>query len=1221
MKLLRTSFSHLVREKVIQGQSRLWPEPADVPIEQLVQHVSAHTGVFEYQLDNHTETGLSSGNFYNQGAMGYGDPPIGPGTKPYTSFLSNKTPNLTAVDAGVMTGDPDVTPSVSLQDVSFKGFGATYAVGQAQQYRYIEPDNPLNCQAGNGKHVLFSVSGLKGDVGDYTAVGWSGDEANILNFVYETTGETSYNVYVERGDGTLVSTPQSYRHFVNSYGRMMPVSIFLNEDGTGTFRVDNSTTTFNITTMQDKDVLNYSMPIGGTLGIKISGLTPHVDIASFGMTAAISRLTNVAVNDNDDSDNCGDVGLPPFIHGVTCSPIRGAEQPESTDWQFPSLVHSSTDDWTAFSENNPVVPYGLSAVMDNQTFDTRGVATGTLSADLDIYLTQASIADRIGGANVTNSIEAINIKAYNAATFNNSELAVKIHDTLGDWDTDWTVFPGLNDDPSLDSHVTFFSKLSGGFDCNSFEFSDFKQDMVIKLRAQNPGISAPDRTPPESSGEEETGTVDVDPGTPAQSNMDCCTDAAINQILTLTTNIGHPYFEDADGGIQQLSSEEGYDHNALSLVGVNGSDGYRSVTVLVSKTEDVTWLLSGVGSSECWPTAVRLTNPTNGECYTGIAQRLDNRSDIVPKIYDGPATTGETYSAQFSSFKDSQGNPADPEVFLYQGEDFETDWRRMNVLGWEVKLYFGSAEPSASCCSIPAGGTDPESEQPESQQPGSTFTNITTNYLFHNCQMSAPINVSTGHSYVGMQGPPVSEFSRDGSILIRAWKQKWEDSTTYISSVEVLKIDFDTEGNMVTSRVKNLRSNIASSYWGHCAAINDDGTIIAVADKGVAHASGAHGVIVMHKLDLANETIAETQIIYLPLSNQDYTIDGKAGSYDYETIEKRNLNVRLSGDGKIMIASFAQNYTAANPKSIFIYNLNESNQQYELVQTINGIGFQDIKLSKDGTTLVVKCGYFPAGNGYGSYEAGDYLNAAADFDPLYFHGLKIFKKNTQNTFVENASLSIFDLGIEEAVRTADVDWNMPIALAFGGILDINRYGNAIVYQFPDQVQSYGWGNRAFLIPADVQEAYNTDRTGPVAVITWDGTNWNRLGDFFLYDSGTVGYQFRSPDTGSRQPTAGGISENGTLLMLPSRNFDISSDYKMNFNFMKWTGSSWSKITREVWSNGSNWLTTGHMSSCMSKQPHPTGKSLIGFLGTYDNNVPTAQWAFTFSEECSTELLG
>ena len=485
MKLLRTSFSHLIREKIIQGQSKLWPEPVNIPIEALMANVSGHTGTFEYQADNHTETNLPTGSYYNQGAMGYGEPPVGPGTKPYHSFISNKTINLNAIDASIYTGNPSVTPSISIENVSFKGFGVTYAIGQARQYRFLDLDSQLECKAGNGKHIIFSISGLKGSVSDYEAAGWSSDVDNMLNFVYTTTGDKSYTIHIERGDGTLVSTPQSYSHFVDSYTRMMPMSVVLNEDGTGTIRVDNSTTTFSINTMTDKDALNYSMPVGGTLGLKISGLTPHVDVSGFGMQAPICRLTNIAVNDNDDSDGCGNIGLPPFIHGVTCSPIRAGETPESAEWEFPNLVHSPTGEWTAFSENNPTVTYGLSAVMDNQTFDTRGVATGALSADLEIYLTRDSIVNKISGANVTNTIEAINIKAYNAATFNGSDLAVKIHDSTDTWDTNWVVFPGLYDDPEIDSHVTFFSKLSAGQTCHDFEFSDFDQDMILKLRAQS----------------------------------------------------------------------------------------------------------------------------------------------------------------------------------------------------------------------------------------------------------------------------------------------------------------------------------------------------------------------------------------------------------------------------------------------------------------------------------------------------------------------------------------------------------------------------------------------------------------------------------------------------------------------------------------------------------------------------------------------------------------
>lgn len=1023
MKLLRTSFSHLVREKIIQGQSQLWPEPADVPIENLISNVSAHTGKFEYQSDNHTETGLQTGNYYNQGAMGYGDPPIGPGTKPYMSFLSNKTKNLNALEVGIMTGDPSVTPSISIENVSYKGFGATFAVGQPQQYRYIELDNQLDCQAGFGKHVLFSISGLKGSVGDYTSAGWGGESDNVLNFVYETTGEVEYKVYVERADGTLISTPQTYSHFVNSYGRLMPISIFLDETGNGTFRVDNSTTTFSINTMTDKDALNYGMPTAGSLGLKISGLTPHVDIAEFGMTATISRLTNVAVNDNDDTDGCGDVGLPPFIHGITCSPIRGAESPDSAEWEFPSLVHSTTGKWTAFSENNPTVSYGLSAIMDNQTFDTRGVATDSLSADLEIYLTQDSIANKIAGANVTNTIEAINIKAYNAATFNQSQLAVKIHDTTDNWDTDWTEFPGLYDDPEVDSHVTFFSKLSGGETCHDFEFSDFEQDMVIKLRAQNPLV---------------------------------------------------------DGG------------------------------------------------------------------------------------------------------GDSQNE---------------------------------------------GGGIDPPDDGGASDDGGGVFVNKFTNYLFHNCIPTTGVGPGYYHysvdSIASKVGPHKSEFSRNGSIMLRMFTPvtNGEPAAVYLNEVE-----FDDTGVVLDSPpIARLQSNLATGYWGKSGCISDDGTVIAVADIGVTNASGGHGVVVMHKLSLDTSTVNETHVITPPLTNNDYTIDQTAGSKDYESLSQRNMHVDMSGDGKTVVIQFAQNYTAANPKSIFIYNLNESTQQYDLVQTINGIGYNDIKLCKDGSTLAVICGYFPAtsltGTTHvpGELEAGDYLGDSETYDSLYFHGLKIFRKNGQGEFVENTSLSIFDLGIEEAVKTPDIDWSMPISNAFGYLFDISRDGSAIMYQLPDRMGVAGIGNgnaRTWLEPIRSQQGLGWDWTGPVAVITWDGTDWTKLGGNFLYDNGNDGFHFLRNHIGS-----GGISEDGTLLMLPSRNFydDSTGLYTVNINFMKWNGSSWSKMSKIIHQDNDRAVETGWYS--MSKQPHPAVNSLVGGMHANARNRDSLKLICTFSPECSTELIG
>jgi hypothetical protein len=459
MKLLRTSFSHLVREKVISGLNQLWPEPADVPVENLINHVSAHTGNFEYQEDNHTELDLTNGSFFNQGAMGYGEPPAGPGTKPYVSYLSNKVYNTQADDTGIYTGDPSITPSITLKDVHFSGFGATFAIGQAEQYRFTADSGNLDCQCAIGKHILVSIGGLKGAPGDYAAAGFSTNPGERLDLVYETTGELSFSVYVQRGDGTVVTTPQTYNHPVSTYGRLMPIHVTLNESGVGSFRVDSSVTTFDIRTMVDPNELNYKMPTSGWLNVRFNGLDPTPSITAFGMTGAISRLTNLAVNDNDASDGCHTtVGLPPFIHGVPATPIRRAAEYGDAGWEFPLSVVDSTDSWSAFSENNPEVEYGLNAIMDNQTFDLRGVATTACSADLDIQLSKDAIDSRINGAATTNSVEAVNFKLYNAATFNNSEIAMKLHDADDRWRTDWTSFPGIYDDPSIDSHVSFYCK-------------------------------------------------------------------------------------------------------------------------------------------------------------------------------------------------------------------------------------------------------------------------------------------------------------------------------------------------------------------------------------------------------------------------------------------------------------------------------------------------------------------------------------------------------------------------------------------------------------------------------------------------------------------------------------------------------------------------------------------------------------------------------------------
>lgn len=481
MKKIRTSFNQFVREKVLHGVSGTWPEAKNVPINVLMSDVvSAYTGLVEYQDVNHTETGLSAGSFYNQGPMGYGPPPIGPGTSPFSCFLSNKVLNAQATDNGVMTGDPNITPAITVKDLHYSGAGCTFAIGQATQYRYdTEPAAKVDMKTQlNQPHDLVILHGLRSSA---DAQGITGAPENDIKFMYNQTGELTFQLYILRGSNEMIGTPQSFNHYVDSYGRMMPVHFVLNADGTGEFRVDNAKITFDITSTEftGGSGINawwYTPPTSGTIGLTISGLTPYSTGAVFGMTAPISRLTNVAVNDNDGSDT----GLPPFIHGVPCTPIRRGVDPTDATWEFPKLVNDAFDNWTPFSENNPTVTYGLSAVMDSQTFDTRGVATGTLSADLDIYMSKQSIVDRLNGSSVTDDVEAINIKAYNAATFNDNDLAIKIHDSTANWDTSWTVFDGLYEDPEIDSHVTFFQKA----DTSQFTINDFNNDLIFKIRAQ-----------------------------------------------------------------------------------------------------------------------------------------------------------------------------------------------------------------------------------------------------------------------------------------------------------------------------------------------------------------------------------------------------------------------------------------------------------------------------------------------------------------------------------------------------------------------------------------------------------------------------------------------------------------------------------------------------------------------------------------------------------------
>lgn len=477
-KRLRTSFNQFVREKVIQGINNDRPVPENMPLDQLVPEIHSYLGYVEYQEENHNTTGPSSGNYYVQGPMGYGPPPAGPGTEPFKCFLSNKVLNNSASSYGVMTGQPDLTPSVKLNNIHYSGVGCTFSVGLATQYRYTS-DPSVKVDKGidvDREHELVTIHGLNSTTTPLE------HPDNALHFIYKITGDKTFQLLIKRGAGEVIGTPQSYTHPVNAYGRMLPVHFELKSDGSGEFRVDNAKIIFDITSSaftggSGTGAWSFQMPVQDTLSITINGLRPYNTGSSFGMSAAISRLTNVAVNDNNPLPCSNDVGIPPFIHGVSCTPIRKSINPGDAGWEMPSSVHDGMNMWTPFSETDPSVSYGLSAIMDNQTFDTRGVATSALSASLDIFLDKQSFTSRIDGASVTDDIEAINVMAYNAATFDGSDFAIQISGH-----TDWEVFPGLYDDPTIDSHLSFYHKQ--GSDCPQFSVNDFNTDLVFKIRAQ-----------------------------------------------------------------------------------------------------------------------------------------------------------------------------------------------------------------------------------------------------------------------------------------------------------------------------------------------------------------------------------------------------------------------------------------------------------------------------------------------------------------------------------------------------------------------------------------------------------------------------------------------------------------------------------------------------------------------------------------------------------------
>ena len=543
MKILRTSFAQFVREKILAGENETLPDPVlgkdEIPRrlncnarDGKILDSSKFGGSVTYREADtlHTDTG---GNVWKvQGPVGFGDPPVGPGTKPYYTFLSNATPNLVANQKGIYTGKNSEAPYIPEFTSYIKGnigIGATWSVGQLEQsYTDDATGNTTDIQCGVGKHVLLSIDSRIRSTKQLTDASknisdpYALDDntiptttANAIHFIYEVTGDKTYKLYAVRGkwDGynstdnidTLdkVSVAQDFVHFSNSYKRLLPVHFKLTATGQIEFRVETSTVQLNITAMPSADGTNFAFPGGINSGndfmtYRFGGLDPSTYTGPVvqGMTSPLVVLGNIAINDTVD-DGLGNDGLPPFIAGIPLTPIRRFERHEELGNERPVSVidrwkvDNGTDAWLPYSYSGDPITYSnpLESVVDGQTYDIRGTATKELSANLEINLSYDRIKARYANINAIN-IEAINLAVENAAVFGANpgelSLAMKITGDIGSWTTDYKRANQLTQDAELDSHVTFYEKTdTNSQSLTGFQLTDFNQLVTVEARAMH----------------------------------------------------------------------------------------------------------------------------------------------------------------------------------------------------------------------------------------------------------------------------------------------------------------------------------------------------------------------------------------------------------------------------------------------------------------------------------------------------------------------------------------------------------------------------------------------------------------------------------------------------------------------------------------------------------------------------------------------------------------
>lgn len=477
MKKFRSSFNHLIREKLIAGQSDITPTPETRELSKLYPDVVVdHTGNFEFANDTGYQATYVNDSWYSQGSMGYGNAPIGTGTSPYQSFMSNKINSTQAADA--YTGASDKRPSITFGPLHHTGAAATFAIGVAQQYIQTGSTS-YHAYPREGLHDLVTVYGVSvmntSGVSDATDV--QNPNNGIIRFYYDNrpdpedstlalaTNNKSFRLSVSVTDESGTRSGQltlSGVHFYTCYGRLMPVAFELSADGSFTFRVDSTTLTGSIQELTNKDgSFLMMMPSSGDLYMSVKGLevNPYVSPRS-GLYNPISRLTNLAVNDNDNSDGKNNTGLPPFITGIPCTPVRSTE----TDWDLPLQVIDPDSGWIPYSESSPTVEYGLSAVADSQLFETRGVAASGTNKPLHVYTAnKATLLEQLTNRGLSNvdQVESINTLLFESAVFGENELSVEIQQT-GTYTniTAQQTFPGIQNDFN-NSVVTFYHDING----------------------------------------------------------------------------------------------------------------------------------------------------------------------------------------------------------------------------------------------------------------------------------------------------------------------------------------------------------------------------------------------------------------------------------------------------------------------------------------------------------------------------------------------------------------------------------------------------------------------------------------------------------------------------------------------------------------------------------------------------------------------------------------